>query len=258
MESLSDFFRFKRFKVRHSSSYKVNTDGVLLGVWMNLPENGDSLLLEIGCGCGVISLIASQRAVDSSVKIKAVEIDKASAEEAMFNVENCGLCNDIEVIHSAIQNYLFETCEASVGADSSEVSAGQESKFDLIFSNPPYFNNSLKSPDRVRSDARHTDTLPHDTIIEIAAKHLTDNGRLAIILPVDEAEAFITQSDKQQLFLRRLCKVSGGEGKPAKRYLMEFSKEDGALKEETLSIQDKEGNFTSEYKALTKEFYLNF
>ena len=44
-------FRFKKFEVHHDNCcMKVNTDGVLLGAWVNIQK--DDSVLDIGTGSG--------------------------------------------------------------------------------------------------------------------------------------------------------------------------------------------------------------
>ncbi|MDE7142745.1 MAG: methyltransferase, partial [Muribaculaceae bacterium] len=76
-------FRFRQFSVENRrSAMKVGTDGVLLGAWAELPPAFDvdrvrPLLLDVGAGTGLISLMLAQRF--PSAEISAVEIDGESA-----------------------------------------------------------------------------------------------------------------------------------------------------------------------------------
>ena len=63
---------------------KVGTDGVLLGAWADL--SGSSLILDIGCGSGLIALMAAQRAPYASVW--GIDVDAPSVGQARQNVLN--------------------------------------------------------------------------------------------------------------------------------------------------------------------------
>ncbi|MFA6334022.1 MAG: methyltransferase [Bacteroidales bacterium] len=268
-------FCFKEFKVRQShSAMKVNTDGVLLGAWLSLPCLSPGSLsvekykvLDIGTGTGVISLIIAQRL--SKLKsayifcIDAIDIDKSSVEEANYNFSNSPWADYLIAREISLQNLLTEQNPTS----NSEVK-----KYNRIVSNPPYFIDSLKTPCKRRTSARHNDDLPYEVIIDAAVTMLEDGGALAIVLPREEGEKFIAQTTGTPLHLARRCKVKTLAGKREKRYLMEFMKARQyrnettktnlakiSIAEEVLVIQETGGlKYTEQYKNLTKELYLNF
>lgn len=233
---------------------KVGTDGVLLGAWMDILPS-DKKMLDIGAGTGVISLMVAQRSAVLT-KIIAVEPDGPSAAEAASNFEASPWKERLSIVNDTLQNF---TASRPQEADT----------FDLIFTNPPYFIDSLKAPDHRRSNARHTSTLTHEDILSAASHLLKCNGRLAIILPTEEAEEFIRTAEtfhighppvlREEFHLSRLCKVHTTENKKPKRYLMEFTTRPHSVpvQEARLYIQ-KGTEFTEEYKSLTSEFYLKF
>ena len=266
MENSSDYFCFKRFKVKNiHSAMRVNTDGVLLGAWMTIKAD-DRRLLDIGTGSGVIALMAAQRVhnivkakpdmfamkidrqtvnIDDIVKIEGVELDVGSAEEARYNFKNSPWPDTLSLYSCSFQDFLLRN-DTEPGS------------YDLIFTNPPYFEDALKAPDHRKSQARHTDSLPYETIIAGSLELLSPIGRLALILPVHEAEKFITLARFAGLNLDRLCKVSSSKNKPPKRYLMEFSKEHSLPTEQTELVLQEGKEYTNEYRQLTKDFYLDF
>lgn len=227
---------------------KVGTDGVLLGAWMSILPS-DNLMLDIGSGTGLISIIVAQRSEENPLsKIIAVEIDSDSAEESEFNFKQSPWSEKLSIINSPIQKCKLAT------------------KFDLIFTNPPYFINSLKSPKDDRNTARHTDSLAHKDILSASQSLLNLYARLAIILPTHEAKSFIIEAEmfspsenNTRLQLSRLCKVQTTQKKDPARYLMEFTLTDFKLPvsytEESLIIHDGD-KFSPEYISLTGEFYL--
>ena len=192
-------FRFRRFSVSNdSSAMKVNTDGVLLGAAMTLLP-GDRTLLDIGTGTGVIALMAAQRLSDllppsctQLPKIDAIDIDAASAAEAEANFAASPWPGWLSARHCPLSGYT------PVGS------------IDLIFSNPPYFDNSLRNPDRRESAARHTDSLSWREICAFAAEHLTPEGRLALILPAECETPLRRTAASSSAFAPRPYTVSGG------------------------------------------------
>ena len=96
-------FQFKKFSVKQeNSSMKVGTDAVLLGCWTQLRKT-DKQLLEVGTGCGVISLIIAQRY--NFVNIDAIDIDKASILDAKDNFNYSPWNNRLSAINDSLQTY---------------------------------------------------------------------------------------------------------------------------------------------------------
>jgi tRNA1Val (adenine37-N6)-methyltransferase len=162
-------FRFKKFSVNDSqSTMKVGTDAVLLGSWMPVPENCQTIL-EIGSGCGVISLMLAQT---TKAHITGIDIDEKSVEEAQKNLEHFYWKEQVQFIHGSVQDFAQKTTQ----------------KFEVIVSNPPFFENSLKSPDANRNISRHNDNLTFEELIAAVDILLSDNGRFGVILPLVPAE----------------------------------------------------------------------
>lgn len=249
------YFTFRHFRVRQQESVmKVGTDAVLLGSWMTLPSSvAPTRLLDIGTGSGVISLFAAQRLsrISSDFHITGIDSDLPSAREAALNFSESPWNSSLTACGISLQQF----------AESSG-----EGVFDSIFSNPPFFNDSLKAPDPRRSTARHTDTLPFGTLLEICGKLLKNGGILSVILPPDEGELFRFMArgyeyDGKRFSLSRLCRIYSSVHKPLKRLLMEFRWSDGQLLNtpppdgENLILL--EGSQRSAgYRQLTEDFYV--
>ncbi len=211
---------------------KVGTDGVLLGAWCDCSGNR---ILDAGTGSGLIALMAAQR--NGSATIDAVEIDAAAAECASKNVAASPWSDRINIICSALQS--FDT----------------SSRYDLIVSNPPYFSETLRSPDPARAAARHSCSLPHRELIVSALRMLTTGGRLSVILPAGEMPAFSFQAAAAGLHLLRRCDVATKPDAAPKRILSEWGLGDGQsdMPAELTSITVG----SDEYRRLTNEFYLD-
>lgn len=217
---------------------KVGTDGVLLGAWADTQRAGH--ILDVGTGTGLIALMLAQR---SGAIIDGIEIDKAAAIQAADNVKNNPWPDRINIIHSSIQKFA-DNCKT---------------KYDLIVSNPPYFNNSLHSPDRKRTLARHTSSLSMDSLIQGVLKLLTPGGRFCVILPCDNSDIFIKNASACGLFPYRKLIIYPVPNKPPVRVISEFSFMPGELTEEYLAIEKRERHdYSEEYKKLTNAFYLAF
>ena len=221
-------FHFKQFFIEDSKcAMKVGTDGVLLGAWSPTGNR----ILDVGTGSGLIARMLMQRCPEAEVE--GIDIDEAAVEQA---------------------------CENGVKAFCAKLQEWQGT-YELIVSNPPYFQNSLKNPDEGRKTARHTDTLSYAELIYHSARLLKENGQLALILPA-EAENEVRQlAAAANLFLTHVTRVYSKESKPARRVLLCFAKlkmEDFRLEiaEDTLVLEDEKGGRSLPYQELCKEFYL--
>ena len=213
---------------------KVGTDAVLLGAWMPLPENC-STILEIGSGCGVISFMLAQR---TSAQITGIDIDEKSVIEAQKNAENCIWNDRMQFIHENAQDFVQKTTQ----------------KFDVIVSNPPFFENSLKSPKTSRNMARHNDTLSLEVLISTVDTLLSDNGRFGIILPLVAEEKLRKFAFEKHLYATKKTWVYPTATKKANRMLMMFERENKFRKNNSLTIRN--GDYTDEYLKLVEEYLI--
>lgn len=132
-----------------------------------------------------------------------------------------------------------------------------DSLYDLIFSNPPYFEDSLQAPEERRNAARHTATgLSYREIIDFAIQRLTPEGRLALVLPSDTELDLTRYARMSGLHLYKMTRVRTVPRKAPKRIIAEFSRIKKNIPEDNiLTIQDA-GHYTQEYLTLMKDFYL--
>lgn len=229
------FFAFKQFTIYHDRcAMKVGTDGVLLGAWADVSSS--KKVLDIGTGTGLISLMIAQRNETSS--ITAIDIDNAAITQAIENVSASPWKERINVINQDI--CIYQSLE----------------RFDTIITNPPFFVNSLKCPDEQRNTARHTDTLPIQTLFKKGAELLTDEGKFSIIIPYSLSAEVIRAAEGEGLYPSRHTSVTTRPGLPPKRSLLEFKKIKGKCIENNLIIELERHVYTDEYIALTKAFYL--
>lgn len=233
---MASSFRFKQFSVlNEKSALKVGTDAVLLGAAMTLlPE--DRKALDIGTGTGIIALMAAQRA--PHLQIEAIDIDGPSAEEVASNFANSPWPDRLHARHCALSEYAAPW------------------KFDLIFSNPPYYDNSLRNPDVRLSAARHSHSLALAEIFEFASAWLTEGGRLSLILPRESDISSRRVAASFGFRPIRSIQIRTVETKPPKRIIMEFNRHNCTENQETITLM-KDGDRSPEYASLTSGFYLD-
>jgi tRNA1Val (adenine37-N6)-methyltransferase len=208
----------------------------LLGAWATVKSAKSCL--DIGTGTGLLALMVAQRNRD--VAVVAIELDDEAVIQAKENVEASPWPNRIQVVHSDVRSY----CAVKT--------------FDHIISNPPYFNDSLKSSDTHRSLARHTSTLSYMELLACVKNLLAPQGIFSLILPYDVCTEFIDLAKSHNLYCSRFCKVMPLPNANPKRALMEFSFSNSDTVLEELVIESGGRHcYSAEYKELTKEFYLD-
>ena len=275
-------FQFKKFcVVNERSAMKVNTDGVLLGAAMTIMP-GDRCFLDVGTGTGTIALMVAQRVneeipgqagndkgragndkgqagndkgqagnnggitgndveADKGVRIDAIDIDEPSASEAAMNFAGAPWAGSLHAHNKSLEDF----------ASSSEL------MYDLIFSNPPYFEDSLTAPDERKSTARHTsDGLSYRDIFEFAKDRLNDGGHISLVLPADQENGLTRYARMCGFHIFRILRVRTVPRKSPSRIIAEFSKERCLEPSDTVLTIQNEGKYTQEYLSLTHDFYL--
>ncbi len=246
----SEGFQFKQFFVAHDRcAMKVGTDGVLLGAWAPIDFNISSFtnfrILDAGTGSGLIAMMLAQRF--QQAQIDAIDIDEAAVDQAADNFRSSPWSERLHAYCAKLQEW--QGC------------------YNLVVSNPPYFQNSLKNPDKARELARHTDTLSYTELLRHSAQLLREEGRLSLILPAETEEEVCTLAAKEGFVLTRVTRVYSKESKPARRILLAFekstSRHDGITTsrhlvpiEDTLVLEDDKSGRSAAYREITKDFYL--
>ena len=207
---------------------KVGTDGVLLGAW----APSGSRILDVGTGSGLIARMLMQRYPEAEVE--GIDIDEAAVAQAKEN--------GVRAFQARLQDW-----KSDIG-----------NCYDLIVSNPPYFQNSLKNPDRGRELARHTDSLGYEELIAHSARLLKEEGQLALILPAEAEEEIRNLAARYSLFPTHITRVYSKETKPARRVILAFSRKNSivGLIEDSLVLEDEKGGRSAAYSKLCEEFYL--
>lgn len=230
-------FRFRQFDIDDDRcAMKVGTDGVLLGAWARVGSS--SRVLDVGAGCGLVSLMLAQRFPE--VRLTALEIDTDAAEQARANVERSPFAAQVTV---ECADFLTYTAV----------------QFDHIVSNPPFFEEDLLPPNAQRANARHTSAgLSFAALVDHSAVLLRDGGSLQVIIPKAAQARFHTLCTAAGFSLCRSTDVQTVERKAPKRVLLHFVKDAEApetvLRDELVLM--RAGQRSAEYAHLCRDFYL--
>ena len=232
-------FQFKEFSVKQDkTAMKIGTDAVLLGAWTRIEQPINSIL-DIGAGTGVIALQMAQL-YDAEI-IDAIEIEPNAFEQCVANFENSPWSDRLFCYHTSLQTFANEV----------------EEEYDLIISNPPFYNATFLSDNTKRNQARQTNSLSFSTLIKSVSKLLHKNGYFSVIVPFNSEKQFLDIAEKYSLFPQKITRVKGNANAKIKRSLLLFSftKMENPIINE-LILEKERHVFTQEYKTLVEDFYL--
>ena len=237
----NNFFKFKKFTVYQDQCVmKVCTDSCIFGAYT--PVTNQKRILDIGTGTGLLSLMLAQR---TEAKIDAVEIDFEAYQQALQNVQNTPWKHRIQVYHQSIQTFQ-EQFEKPV--------------YDLILTNPPFYENYLKSPSTDKNIALHAESLSFDELLEAIKTLLKPDGYWAVLLPEYESKRLENKAHLfgYQVFNQLLIKNQ--EDEQAFRIINLYSsqKQAPAPRSKTIHIRNSSGEYSEAFKNLLKDYYLIF
>ena len=217
---------------------KVCTDACIMGAYV--PVEGAENILDIGTGTGLLSLMVAQR---TSANIIAVEIDEAASEQAKENVSSSPF-NNISVINKDIIKF----------ANHSPLK-----KFDIILCNPPFYQNSLKSPVKGKNISKHDLYLSLGDLVKVVKNLLKDAGKFYVLLPPAESVIFENLAKKAGLFSFSKLEIRNRADKSIFRLITGFTtKEVSEISIEELIIKEINDKYTIDFQNLLKNYYLIF
>ena len=219
---------------------KVCTDSCLFGAWINewIKNEKPNILkaLDIGAGTGLLSLMLAQ---NHAFEIDAVEIDASAFNQAKQNIESTKWNNQINIHHTSLQDF------------------NPEKNYDFIFSNPPFYENDLKSNDSTKNLAKHDSGLSLETLLSFIDKNLSDKGFTALLLPFHR-KIYIEELLKDFSFsieAQTLVKQSASHNHF--RTMIIFSKQTAITQENEINIYEERNMYSDMFLHLLKDYYLH-
>lgn len=211
---------------------KVGTDAMVLGSLIEV--EGKKKCLDIGTGTGVLSLMVAQK--NPIIQIQAIEIDQESADEANLNFQNSSWSDRLMIFQMDFRNFEFNQ------------------QFDLIISNPPYFENGLLNESSRKAKTRHEESLPLMELFEKVSSLLSSDGHFWVILPFETASKWKKTAEDLQFYCAQEIKINGKPNLP-KRMVFCFSKSKAPIKQKSMVIRNEDNSYSNEYKKMTTDFH---
>lgn len=238
------YFQFKQFTIyQDRTAMKVTTDACLFGAWVVEEVKSQKLkiksLLDIGTGTGLLSLMFVQK--NPTTDILAIEIDKDAAGQAKENVDLSPWEDRVQIINDDIKNLSFPD------------------KYDLIISNPPFYENELKSESKKKNLAHHSENLILEELLAVIKNNLNPDGDFFLLLPYKRNEEIKILFRDQQLQISKILFVRQSAKHDYFRIMLK-GKLNNITGEETeldeISIWNDEQEYTEEFISLLKDYYL--
>ncbi len=227
-------FKFKQFTIlQDKCAMKVGTDSVLLGAYCDVAKAKQ--VLDVGTGTGILALMICQR--NLTAKVTAIEIDHEATFQAIENIKNSPYNNRITVLHDNFFSYTVI-----------------DYKYDLIISNPPYFENTFSISNSKRSIARGGESFTSYLFFKKCISLLNEDGLITIIIPYNLSNSWIESGYKFGLKLYSALTVYSKPNLP-KRSILTFGFSSETVYQDSLTIMIN-NKYSEKYKELTKEFYL--
>ena len=214
---------------------KVTSLACIQGAW--LPDTEPKLILDIGAGTGLLSLMRAQQNVG---EIHAVEIEDHAFEQLVGNVKKSKWSDRIECYHEDVRDFAKENSRT----------------YDLIITNPPFFQNQYKSDNQKVNTARHDSSLSMNDLLGAIIKLLDPQGVVSVLLPIEETRLFIDIATAEMLYPNKQLIIIDSPKKRPKAAVTFLSKKPGENKKTTIHIKNEQNELSSEYITLLRPYYL--
>jgi tRNA1Val (adenine37-N6)-methyltransferase len=241
----NSYFQFKQFTVHQDKcAMKVTTDACLFGAWVTEKVRSKRYkvqdVLDIGAGTGLLSLMVAQQ--DPSIMIDAIEIDKGAAEQAVENVATSPFAERINITNADALQFPFSR------------------KYDVIVSNPPFYEKELKGDDVRKNIAHHNEGLLLPDLLRLIKENLSAEGSFFILLPYKRNDEIRRLLKGTGLAIEELVLVRQTPKHDYFRILIQGKVSTSEFSEtsiEEIIIKDAEDQYNNSFRRLLKDYYLH-
>ncbi len=218
---------------------KVCTDACVLGAYTaQLAEESKPVpqqILDIGTGTGLLSLMLAQK---TNATIDAIEMNAAAAGQAGENFAQSPWANKLKVVNGSIQDFVTSK------------------KYDLIISNPPFFEDDLRSGNASKNDAKHDSGLTLQELVLAIQQNLSEDGFATILLPYHRTDYFKQIAEQAGLFVNGVLLLQQSPKHNFFRSIIVLGKQKSNYTEESMLIHDEQRQYSPAFTALLKDYYL--
>ena len=229
------FFDGKIRVMQNRRGYRFSIDAVLLAY--QAKPRAQEKILDLGTGCGIISLIMASRRTD--LKIYAVEVQRELADLAATNVRQNRLQGRIDVL---CMDMKLLTQKMTAGS------------FDLIVSNPPYHRTGSGriNPDAQRAVARHEIKASLVDVLQTTRRMLRTAGRFVTVYTAERTTDILSQMRDEQIEPKMVRMVHSTQDTEARLILVEGIKggRPGLKIAPPLIVYDENGGYTAEVQGM--------
>lgn len=219
---------------------KVTTDGCLFGAWTTslvAQQTTATTILDIGTGTGLLSLMLAQQ---TTATITGIEIEAAAAQQAG-------------------QNFQASPWPAQLQVIQTDIKLLPATGYDIIISNPPFYENDLRSAAGSKNLAHHDAGLLLYDLIAIIKRQLNNNGLFFLLLPYKREQEVLQLLQQQQLFPLQITRVKQTEKHGYFRSMIAGTHQANnlPLTENIITIRDQANHYTDDFSRLLQAYYLH-
>jgi len=212
--------------------YRYSLDSLLLTRFCSKLNSGGSII-DLGAGCGIISLVLAR--INPMASVVGVENNPEMAAIAERNIQHNNLVFRVSVHAEDVTNLR---------------NSFSDSTFDLVVSNPPFRTpqSGKISPHPGRDVARHETTAGLGDFLAAAKYLVKPSGRICLIQLPSRLPECMALASQLKLSVLRIQMIHNNAESPATMFMVELAKgrRSAPVVEQPLFVRDMNGEYTDE------------